>query len=65
MKDKRNRHGTVGKLSSEQQFHKSDAITFAVLNFWSHAPSATRSYGRLADKIQMIFEIFKIHYRSK
>ena len=30
MKDKRNRHGTVGKSSSEQHFHKSAAITFIV-----------------------------------
>ena len=28
MKDKRNRHGTVGKLSSEQHFRKCTAITF-------------------------------------
>ena len=65
MKDKRHRHGTVGKLSSEQQFHESNAITFAVLNFWSRTPSSTGSYGRLANEIQVIFEIFKIHYRSK
>ena len=48
MKDKRNRHGIVGKSSSEQQFHKSNTITFAVLNFWSCTPSATKSYVRLA-----------------
>ena len=48
MKDKRNRHGAVGKLSSEQQFRKSDMITFAMLNFWSCTSSATGSYGRLA-----------------
>ena len=30
MKDKRNRHGAVGKSSSEQHFHKSAAITFIV-----------------------------------
>ena len=68
MKDKWNRHGAVSKSSSEQQFHKSDAINFAVLNFWSRTPSAIGSYGRqagwlqLADEIQLIF---KIHYRSK
>ena len=28
MKDKRNRHGAVGKLYLEQHFHKSTAITF-------------------------------------
>ena len=38
----------VGKLSSEQQFRKSDRITLAVLNFWSRTPSTTRSYVRLA-----------------
>ena len=69
MKDKRNRQGTEGKLSLEQQFCKSDAVTFAVLNFWSRTSSATRSYGRLtgclADEIQLIFKIFKIHYRLK
>ena len=30
MKDKRNRHGAVGKSSSEQHFRKSAAITFIV-----------------------------------
>ena len=30
MKDKRNRHGAVGKSSSEQHFRKSSAITFIV-----------------------------------
>ena len=66
-------HGAVDKSSSEQQFRKWEGITFAVLNFWSHTPSGTRSYGRqagrqagwLADKIQVIFEFFKIHCRSK
>ena len=28
MKDKRSRHGAVGKLSLEQHFHKCAAITF-------------------------------------
>ena len=61
-----NHHGAVSKLSSEQQYHKFDWITFAVLNFWSRTPSITESYvrlaGWLADEIQAIFEIFKIHY---
>ena len=30
MKDKENRHGVVGKSSSEQHFRKSAAITFIV-----------------------------------
>ena len=63
--NKRNPHGAVGKSSLEQQFRKSEAITFAMLNFWSRTPSTTGSYGRLADEIQAIFEIFKIHYRLK
>ena len=33
MKDKRNRRGAVDKLSSEQHFRKSAAITFVVRNF--------------------------------
>ena len=57
--------GAVDKSSSEQQFRKWEGITFAVLNFWSRTPSGTRSYGRLADEIQVIFEFFKIHYRLK
>ena len=48
MKDKRNRHCTVGKSSSEQHFRKSAAITFIVRNFRSPTPSATGSYGRQA-----------------
>ena len=65
MKDKRNHHGAVGKSSSEQHFCKFDTITFTVLNFWSRTPSTTGSYGRLAEKIQVIFENFKFHNRSK
>ena len=30
------------------KFCKSDAITFAELNFWSPTPNATSSYSRLA-----------------
>ena len=48
MKDKGNRHGAVGKSSSEQHFRKSAAITFIVSKFWSPTPSATGSYGRQA-----------------
>ena len=35
------------------------------LFFWSPTPSATRSYGRLADEIQVNFEIFKVGCRLK
>ena len=39
---KESHHGAVGKLSSEQQFHKSNRINFAVLNFWSPTPSVNK-----------------------
>ena len=44
----------VSSDSLEQQFRKSDTI---MCNFQSPTPSATGSYGRLADKIHMIFKI--------
>ena len=65
MKDKKNRYGTVGKLSSEKHFHKSAAINFIARNFWSSTPSATRSYGRQADEIHVNFKIFKVGCKSK
>ena len=39
MKDEKEHHGAVVEPSSEQQFHKSDAITFVVCKIWSHTPS--------------------------
>ena len=63
MKDKRNHHGEVGKSSLKQHFRKSAAITFTVRNFWSSAPSAVGLASWLADKIQVNFENFGIHYR--
>ena len=78
MKDKRNYHGAVGKLFSEQHFHKSAAITFIVRNFWSPTPSATsrqaggradgqagRQAGRQANKVQVNFKIFQVGCRLK
>ena len=44
MNDKRKYHGAVDKCLSEQLFRKSNVITFAEQNFWSHTPIATRSY---------------------
>ena len=52
MKDKRNRHGAVDKSSSEQHFYKCAAII-------------GRQAGRMADEIQVNFEIFTIGCRSK
>ena len=59
----------ITRLRNNSFVIKREGITFAVLNFWSRTPSGTRSYGRLAgwpaDEIQVIFDFFKIHYRSK
>ena len=51
VKDKKKLHGVVDKSSSEQHFCKSDTITFVVRKIWSHAPSASGSYGRQSDEI--------------
>ena len=50
MEDEKNHHGALDKPSSEQQFRKSDVITFVVWKIWSHTPSATGSYGRQAGR---------------
>ena len=66
MKDKRNRHGAVGKSSSEQHFRKSAAIYHYCVKFLEpYTGSYGRQAGRLADEIQVNFEIFKIGCRSK
>ena len=65
MKDKRNHHGTVCKSSLEQHFCKCAAITFIAGVKFLESYSATVSYGRLADEIQVNFEIFKVGCRSK
>ena len=63
MKDKKNRHGAVGKSSSEQHFRKSAAITIIAGALHLAQPGLTA--GWQADEIQMNFEIFKIGCRSK
>ena len=57
MKDKRNRHGAVGKSSSEQPFRKSAAITYldlceisGVLHLAQPGLTASRLAGRLAGR---------------
>ena len=51
MKDEKKYHGAVDKSSSERQFCKSDAIIPLLCEIWSHTPSASGYYNRLADKI--------------
>ena len=36
------------KSSVEQQFRKSDAVSFVVWTIWNHTPSASGFYSRLA-----------------
>ena len=71
MNDKRNRHGALGKSSSEQRICKSAAITFILceiskaLHLAEPGLTAGRLAGRLADEIKVNFEILKISCRLK
>ena len=70
MKDKRNRHGAVGKSSSEQHFRKSPLLPLlceisGALHLAQPGLTAGWQAGRLADEIQVNFEIFKVGCRSK
>ena len=68
MKDNRNRHGAVGKSSSEQHFRKSAAIYVLLLCEISgalHLAQPGLTAGWQADEIQVNFEIFKVVCRSK
>ena len=61
----------MGKSSSEQHFRKSAAITFILceisgaLHLAQPGLMAGREAGRLANEIQVNFEIFKVGCRSK
>ena len=57
MKDKRNRHGAVGKLSSEQHFCKSALL--CEISGALHLAKPGLTAGWQADEIQVNFEIFK------
>ena len=50
----------MDESSSEQQIRESDDYIWIVRKNWSSRPSATGSYGRQADEIILVFEIFKI-----
>ena len=66
MKDKRNRHGAVGKSSSEQHLL---CEIFGALHLAQPGLTAgwlsVQPAGWLADEIQVNFEIFKVGCRSK
>jgi len=57
MKDIRKEHGTVDKLSLEQQLHKIDSYYLCCEENWSCSPSATECCGRLADEIVLNLKI--------
>ena len=70
MKDKSNRHGAVGKSSSEEYFRKCATITLlceisGALYLAQPGLMGGRLAGWLADEIQVNFEIFKVGCRSK
>ena len=60
VKDERKDHDTVDESSLEQQIRELADYTLIVRKNWSARPSATRSYGRQADEIILLLEIFKI-----
>ena len=67
MKDKRNRHGTVGKSSSEQHFRKSATITFVCeISGALHLAQPGLMAGWLAGKRNTgEFQNFQVGCRSK
>ena len=66
MKDKRNRHGPVGKSSSEQHFVNPPPLPLLCeISGPLHLPQPGFTAGKQADKIQVNFEIFKVGCRSK
>ena len=62
MKEQRISYGTEDKRSV-LQIHVYTAIAFLVRNIWTHTPSASGSYSRQADEIQVDFETMNILYR--
>ena len=63
--DQRTSYGVEDKDSLVQQICALTMITYIVRKNWTHMPSTSMSYGRLAglDVIQVDFEIFKLLYR--
>ena len=66
MKDKRNRHDAVGKSSLEQHFVNPPPLPLLCeISGALHLAQPGLTAGRLADEIQVNFEIFKIGCKSK
>ena len=63
MKGQRTSYGTENKHSSVQQIHVLDVNHHTSYKKWTHTPSTSGFYGRLADEMQVQVEIFKIPYR--
>ena len=56
-------YGTDDEYSSNNIFMFRQQSSFLWEKNWVHMPSSSGSYGRLAAKIQVDFEIFRILYR--
>ena len=70
MKDKGNRHGAVGKSSSNKIFVNAPPLPLlceisGALHLTQPGLTAGWLAGRLSDEIQLNFEIFKVGCRSK
>ena len=67
MKDQRTSYGTKDKCSSVQHICVLDMNHHSFEKNWTHTPSTSGSYGRLAswlaDEMWVEVEIFKIPYR--
>ena len=63
MKDQRTSYGAEHKRSLVQQIRVLTWIAILLRNNWTHTPSASGSYSRLADEMLVEVEFFKIPYR--
>ena len=63
MKEQRTSYGAEDKRSLVQQIHVLDINIHPFEKNWTNTPSASESYGRLADEMQVKVKIFNILYR--
>ena len=63
MKDQRTSCGAEDKYSSVQQICVLDVNHQTIEKNWTHTPSTSGSYGRLAKKMYVEVDSFKIPYR--
>ena len=63
MKDQRTNYGAEHKHSSVQQIRVLDVNRHTSEKNWTDTPSASGSYGRVADEMWVQVKFFKIPYR--